>query len=383
MIKRKMKFKIDKNFLTVLCLFLITRVGLLLLSNIFNLIPYMSYDDYIQYDRITLKTSSTIFYYLRIRQIFLWICAVLNTFHINDYINGPRIFNLILSLFICIDLKQLSQYIGFDKKKSKKFIIFFIILPFYIIFLSSEYKDVLCLYLTLKFFIFYFEYIEHKQINYGKLLICSLLLYFCRYGVLESLIIFFTMDYIIRTKKFRYKLFTIIAIITIFSAIFSYDSTYFIIMLQKMARFTEDVSSTGLLSKIAVRSIKDIWKLPLLIFYGQISPLPTNKPDLGINSWSSVLGIISFFQYFFVPFFWYSVLFQKKNQKEKLLLYFYFIWLIILLIASPAIQRFHFFISFIFYIFSYKGLYHCKTIFPYIFSVFSLLFFVLFVIYKF
>lgn len=350
--------RIKKNRIILLgfLIYTLTHLILFFLTDFFQLTPFMSHDDMNLYDGLGLEVFREAKHYLNQRQVFILICGIFNQIRIGKIFTGTRILNIVIYWLVCIKIRKISLLSGYSEKFTNIIFIFFTLIPYHLIFTSTLYKDTMCAYLVLKIFEMYFVYKQTNKVNILVLTFCGIMLYFLRFGLVESLICLMAWDYI-KNKKSSIKIIFCILICGGIALIMLSQPYYVYLLKQKIdAYFLEAEIETGLLRYFRITKIGNIFRLPFLIVFAQIHPWPTNYPAfLSVRSWGALVGYFSYIQIFFIPFFWYYILKKKKNENEKSLILYYVMWMVVLAISSPGTSRFFFFLSPLFFLISVKS----------------------------
>lgn len=348
-------------------IYVISRLILAGITYTFGLEPFLSYDDKVLYNQVRISDNINYLHYMRQRQIFYIICALLNQIRIGA-LTGPRIFNLCVYFLMCIEIRKLCMYMGYAEKTSNFIFYTFLFIPYYLFYGSSLYKDIAVAFCVIKLLNLYMEYKMDNKLHLIKIVVVAFFLYFFRFGVLESLVLLLLFNYLITTSsKLKYFVIAIIILGVIYFLVNNY--MYWYVFEQKMDAYVKrSVVETGFLGRIRITHIShfsdlfiNMIKLVLLFLYTQMHPWPgAVLAILQGHSWAGIIGCFSIVQVFMIPFFWYYVIRVKKNIYEKNVLFFYLVWEVILMIISPELSRFFYFITPIFFLFAIKTFYEKK-----------------------
>lgn len=346
---------IKKKEIKILVVFIIAHLLVFLISNIFNIEPFISWDDSKIYYPARIDTLFDVNSYLITRQFFIVIAAYLNSFiACGEWINGTRILNIILSYFIIIEVGKLCKTMGYKDIHTYNIMLFLAISPIIQLWMGSLYKDVLCAFLVLKI-INIFICLKGTIINYIIGLICIIFLFFVRAGIVEILLAMLMIWYLINNKKLVRYIIIIFFVVILCGIIIKFGNQYNELLSQKVDGYIFNTTEeTGLLSLIRVTTWKDWWKIPLCVIWLQISPVPSLNIVAPFDkiSWMNLLSLLSIIQYYFIPYFWFYIFKNRKNRNEKFVLIFYLFWVLFISITELNNSRFYVFIAPFFYVFS-------------------------------
>ncbi|NFO47804.1 hypothetical protein FDB40_12860 [Clostridium botulinum] len=360
-LRKKITFtKPDNIIILGFFIYLISRIIFLMLSVSLRLQPFLSYDDVFFYDPISVEQLNPLKYYLIHKEIFYVIAAICNKLRINELLTGTRLFNFTIYFLCCICIRRICIRLNYNKNISNKIFICFLVLPYYLFYSVSTYKDILCMYSVLALFDMYLSHRNKEKISLLNLIILSSALYFVRFGIFESFIALILGIELIEKKNYK-KFGILIFIITIGVVIFM-NSNYSYVFMDKYNAYVlgghSSKGSAGLLGKFEVTSIKNVYNIIPLVIYGQITPLPGTYMSeyLQSNSWGAMIGYFGFISAFLIPYFWDYIFCVNKNKHEKIIITFYILWIISIMITNPGTNRFLFFITPIFYFISINNL---------------------------
>ncbi len=338
------------KFFLIYCL---ARIALWILTFYTNASPYICYDDYYTYDKLNSITASEIANWLNFRNIYYLICPVLNRIRFFNYISGPRILNFILFYILCIKLKEIAELLGYDKKNIKLMLIIFALSPYYTVFSMVSLREVICSYCVVYIFWAFFCYLKRGKTNILGILIIAVVLYFTRVYILEVLA-FVIGIYMLLHSNFKAKsFFFLAALILLVYILINWDKYLYVLNNKFNGYVVDSTHGTGMLSRLEIHKISDIYKLAILIPFFQISPIPgAIHQSLTENSWSGWISYFSGVAAFFVPYCWihiYKII--KKMSAELNIVVFYLIFIVVIAVTKPDNSRFGFFLTPFFYLF--------------------------------
>lgn len=351
-IKRKIRF-------LIMCTgaLLVTRVIFLIFVSLSEIPPYLCYDEenvYAQVKGIEIEYMV----WIKARQIYYILSSWMNYFYINEFINLSRTINIALLGMTCLEVRKTTDYFEWPRHSAKVLSVCILLAPYYLFCTSFRIKDILCMYLTCKLLNYYFYYLKRNKIKWLEAGLYFLVLWGVRWGVAESILLICLGEQAWRNKKKRmlYLLTGGVILAAVFCIAFS-NATYRSLFSQKLLYFSFDIESTGFLSHLVVRNVKEIYKLVLLLPFTLVMPIGNWKIwKMEPIYWSNIMGLFSFVQFFLLPSFYYYIFRIRKTEPEKLAALFFCIWHIVLSIASPHNFRHLIFITPFFYMFSIRAL---------------------------
>lgn len=339
--------------------FVLFRFLFVILSMLFETVPFICYDDQFIYNKIGDLTTSEILNKMAFRNNYYLISSVLNNFELNEYITGTRILNFFLMIYSMILLNKIAEILDFDITTRKYLTLMIVISPYYIIHSMVQLREVICLVCVLYLFYSFFYYEKFKKINWIKLIIVSVILYFTRTYVIEVFLLVF-LFFKLRHSKW-YTKFALVLFVLILFLFFVNNWEYMYVLEHKFEHYILDSSkSTGLLSKFHITGFGNLYNLFFLVPFVQLGNLPGayQVEYYTSNSWANWLTFSAGIFAFNLPYFWNNIItiFRNKgNDLKKSILFFYFVFILIIAIAEPTNARFSFFITPIYFLFSIEG----------------------------
>ena len=352
--KNRGTITIPRGFGKLLLVFFGVRIVLIIITQLTRATPFLCYDDFYTYDKITTLSSAKISSQIDFRNCYYMICMYLNRIRIGEYITGTRILNVILYFFLCFKIYRISKLLGYENKTCKTILIFMMISPYYVIYSMVPLREILCAFCVFYLFWAFLRFEKEQKINWITFIIIAALLYFVRVYILEVLL-FFILLYKLKDSHWGIKI--LLLVIVGFSVIYLFSSkTYLYVLNDKMEHYVYNgITSTGVLSKIAVTGFNNVYNLVFLLPFVQLIPLP-GAYDIYYtsNSWSAWITFFSGVAGFVLPYFWmhiYGVFRDKSKSLERVLALFYLAFVIIIAVAEPGNSRFFFFTTPVFYLF--------------------------------
>lgn len=350
--------KVSNYIIKAIFLYIIVRILFISITVITKALPFTCYDDYYIYNEITELSQERILNLFIFRNCYYLLCMCLNKIRFFQYITGTRILNVVIYLFTCIKIYNITRYLDFDRRTSRTITTFMILSPYYIIYSMAELREIICVWGIVYLIWTLFRYEKEHKINWFKTILMMVLLYFTRVYILEILVLSI-MAYKFRNSSPKFKI-LLISVAFMTCGYFIFVNRYYLYVLNDKIRnyvFNESVE-LGLLSKLQIRRFSDIYKLIFLIPYVQISPLPgAIESYYSFNSWNGYLTMCSGIAAFVLPYFWlhiYRLFKYKKLELERIIGNFYLIFIVVLASTEPANARFSFFITPIYYIFGIR-----------------------------
>ena len=347
------------------CIFL--RVLFLCVSALFDTVPYICFDDLHIYRTIEAMKVDEILNKLVFRNIYYMISLYLNPYSFGEYISAARALNFVVFILLIVKLDEIMELFDVDKKTRKILSMLLAISPYYIIYSLVQLREVLCAYFVLYLFCAFVSFEKNKKIPWIRVVAVAILLYYTRTYVIEVLAVILICY---KSKGSKWYIKFLLVTIIVFAVWYFINDEYYMYVLNNKFNFyvtgEESGGGSGLLSKIKITGIHNIYNILFLIPYSQITPLPgayqTEYYDF--NSWASLITYASGIAAFFLPYFWsntISTLFSKKKSVyPKLLLVFYLCFLLIIAATEAHNSRFMFFTTPIFYFFGVEGFVKAK-----------------------
>ena len=351
---RKKRNKLfPKSFLF---LYITLHLAFLIVMAVLPIYPYFTYDDYEIYSVVSIDNLSKD--YLLLRQLFINICCVLNSFWSGKILNGPRVFNLIVFYFCIREIAKICKSFDYKKRLTNKICLLLIILPQFLIVSSSMVKDVLLMYLVARILRGIIYYFNKKKQNYFWLVLCCVVLYFTRYGLLEILALLFAFFLILRSKH-KFFLVPIVLIITVF-VIYKVlgNNDYMYTFTQKISQFEADkTTDSGFMNYLRITTPSQFYRLFLAMPYMLTLGMPKFDVKYSYLLWMHITGFLSFIPLFLIPAFFLGcfAVIKGKNKNEILMLLFFTVYHALMAINSPSLSRYILCIYPIFILLSMKG----------------------------
>lgn len=349
---KKRPIHIDKFLLCGFMIYCATRILLIAITIFSKTTPFICFDDLYTYDTLSRWDSVLIRNYVHFRNSYYFLCMVLNRFRIFEFVTGPRLLGGILWFFACVDVKQIATYLGCSKKHSKIIFLILILSPYHMFYSLAQLREVIVAWEVIYLIKCFVRYVNKMKVPVAGVIVVSIFLYFTRTGIFEMMGACFLL-YILRDSKWYIKLITMCLAGTLLMYLFVFNDNYLYVLNNKISGYLSgQTKSDGLLSRIEVTGISNVWHLILLIPYVQIIPLPgAFEAFLDWNSWGAISTFFSGLSSFFIPFFWIHIFGKGKSESEKYILLFYFGIVTLLALAQPNSSRFFVFTTPIYFLF--------------------------------
>lgn len=313
------------------------------------ILPYYTHDDLVLYSQVTLAGIDPIFY-LRQRQIWMVICAILNSVEVFRFIQLPRLINIFVGWQVIKELHHTMELMGFEDRIIQKATNFMAVFPIFIIFTCSEIKDVIFTWCVWALINQMFELIDNHHINIGKTLFCSVLGMALRFGIIESLLGIMLALYIWRSNVRRRILAITCVLILAIVALSLWGVTGGNVIFEQKTRIFLGAGNTELGTKTPVGTVVDII---LKLFGGS----PRVHLQEGNALWISYIGYLSIFNVFVLYWFFIWLFQRRKEWKEWFLLAFIVVWMVFLSYIDNIIYRQILFLQPVLWIMCFKAMY--------------------------